>query len=447
MKLHQINKSDITYNVINVYDEDLKVCDENSPQNRNEINSFNANSSNLQELEATKEERYNFVKKVQELRPEIRFQNWKVGKYQVLFNTIPSYAWHSNKEFLRYSIETPNITELIIDIDAKNEKGEKSLSKAVEIGTQIFDKLLSENITPSFYYGGGNGIHIHALLDISKLNFLENNEISINLNEYEREFRLKGQQKQVEGTPNKDLIDKRNEERRETKKLLCQYLGIKDLVDNQLFSTKEMITLEGYQKRDSKTGNYKIFIPRRYIHRKGEGGVLEYIEENKNKIILNKNYFREISPIHKEMREYIRKQYEQNLTERKKSSTNGNEFVQFSGRESSKRKTNDIKILQYLKTFASIYAKDNLSSTNQFYTIVITYLYSATRDKEKTKGFFNLLFSQFNCPDNLTCSREQKVESVVDNFHKGKTKIFFNNPYLTKERFKQELANLEGVGI
>lgn len=386
--------------------------------------------------------RYKFVHECFKLRQDIRFQNIKIGMKHVLFNQIPSFAWNINKQFLRYSIENSHLTELIYDIDAKNEKGEKKLHLAIDIGLHIYDKLKGIGFKPSFYYSGGNGIHIHTLINLNSLDFLKYNNIEIDLNEYEKEFRFSHDEKKKQHTPNLDLIDNRNEERRLVKKWIAEFFEIKGLVDNMLFSTKEMITSEGYQKRNSKTGNYKIWIDIENVHER-EAEILRYIDENKHKIIINENYFNEVSILNYTLTKYLKEQYKTYTRIQEEREPKSEPFISADRYKSSQiesgglNKSSPKVINQFLITYAYILKKNKIYSTNHYYNIVIAHLYSATGfNYEETLKYFNQFFDVFKVPDNLSCSREQKVKSVIDMKQKySKYAIFTENNYLTKEEF------------
>lgn len=399
------------------------------------------------------DERFNFFKKCFELRPEIRFQNIKIGQKHVLFSQIPSFAWMKNKEFLRYSLENSNITELIYDIDTKNEKGEKKLNLAINEGLKIYDKLKSAGLKPSFYYSGGSGVHIHTLIDINSLDFLRYKNINIDLKQYENEFRLSNEEKKNNKTPNIDLINLRNDERSLVKKWISEFFEIRDLVDSMLFSTKEMITAEGYNKRESKTGYYKIWINLEDLHRerRREEEIKRYIQENKEKIIINENYFNEISILNSDLVEFLKEQYKahnsKNQEERepiKEQKNNCEEYISYQTERGELKKENPTKISQYLVTFAYIWKKKNISSTNKYYNIVIAYLYSATGfNYDDTLNWFNKLFDVFGVKDNLTCSREEKVKGVIEQKKKYSIyAIFTENEYLTKDEFHNVYYNL-----
>ena len=85
------------------------------------------------------------------------------------------------------------------------------------------------------------------------------------------------------------------------KSYIKDYPGFKHLIDLNLLSSQVMLTCEGFQKRDSKTGKYKIQIERE--EKKSVDAVMKEIEDSKDKIIINTNYFNEINIINKKNKE------------------------------------------------------------------------------------------------------------------------------------------------
>ena len=416
MKAFKIRNKNIIYYQIDLYDEDFKELIDNKPAiNKPVIN--------------TKRERSNLMRNIAQTRKDIRFQNWNIGKYHILFNSIPHYAWTINEEFLRYSIENENITELIFDLDCKNEEGNKDLNKSLKEAVAISKKLNREGIKHTVYYSGGGGVHIHSLLDISNLDFLQYSNIDIDINEYEKEFRNKKTNKE-----NTNKINSRNEERKELKRIISEFFEIKDKVDNSLFSTKEMITCEGFRKRDGV--NYKIKLPLEKTYNTNE--LRQFIEIYKDKIIIDDTYLNKVSKINNKIKEYISKRlniHRERREEKKERENESNSGEDIRRENQTVNKPNEDIIIKHLVTYSYIYNNKGLSSTNKFYTSIVTYLYSATKSEEITKYYLEMLFNEFNCPNNLTCSIDEKINSVVERYKRGYTKIFMCDEYVTKKEF------------
>lgn len=351
-------------------------------------------------------EKVEFILRVVKLNPKTRFLYY--------YNGYPSKSWYNyheiiqkypnlfkvNKQMLRTGIIGESFEEMRLDIDTKLN-GKKSLNESIKT-TEIICKILDKNyIKYSLYYSGGSGMHFHILYNNSEFKEFEN-------------------QKKV-------------------RELICEHLGFLEKIDKQLLSNEQQMTCEGYSKRKSIDNSKKI-----YIGEEGKKNIKEYIEENKFKTLVNFNYFNEINTFSKEIIEYVKQNYKSSKSQKQvNSESKKDEFISAEINISKIERKGFVKpsekiIIRHLITYSKLYYSKCKGSTNNFYTIVCTYLYSSTCDYEKALFYFNMLFNKFKCPDNLTCSREQKLKSIIENYNKGKKKIFINNPYFTKEEFWNE---------
>lgn len=345
-----------------------------------------------------------FIQRVVSINPNTRFLYYFNGypsktwyKYEEIINKYPN-LFKINQQMLRTGIITETFEELRLDIDTK-ENGSKSLDASIVTAEKIATILDNHKIKYSMYYSGGSGIHFHLLYNSKPFKKFEN-------------------QKKV-------------------RELICEYLGFVNDIDKQLLSNNQAMTCESYSKRNSKDNSLKIYI--------GEGGrksIKEYIEENKFKTIINENFFNEINDFDENIVKYVEKEYKAStLYKPCKIEGKSEHFISADTYNTSQIKREGFimpsskVIIQHLITFSKIYNEKGNNSTNNFYTVVCTYLFSSTLSYEKSLQYFNMLFDVFKCPNNLTCSREQKLKSIIENYGKGKTKVFINNPYFTKQDF------------
>jgi hypothetical protein len=328
----------------------------------------------MNKAEQTK--RFQFVKQCFYINPYMRFQNWQKSLKHNLFNKTLLVSWYKNEEFLRYSIEHEKLTELRLDLDLKNKYKKKDLMLNIKKGQEIYKKLKDYNIKSSLYYSAGSGIHIHALFCLSDVLQLKHNKVNIDCLEYEKEFRTKNKQ-----GFNYSQIKKRSDERTELKKLICDFFDITKLTDNNLFSSIVMLTLEGSQKRDSITKNYKIYIDDKIMMKKTYQEIFKYVDDNKKEFIINENYFNEINEIKGDLLQFVNKKLQSTP---KKHNTQGEpqnkEILKNKGSCISKTDIHDYKptdkVKKSLIAFATLYKKKNLNSKTRFPYMVCKYLYS-----------------------------------------------------------------------
>jgi len=251
---------------------------------------------------------------------------------------------------------------------------------------------------------------------------------------------------------------------KKVRELICEYLGIKEsifeysyifrnllikrnnIVDTQLLSNNQMLTCEGYHKRKSKTKECKIYIHSNIQWEERER-IFEYILMHKfNDELINFNFFNEINTFNDDIVKYVKDKYEAHTPQiQAKREPNKEEFFKSASEISSQNeyKANHETIIKHLVTFSKLYNEKGIGSANQIYTIVISYLFSATqRDEKRTLEYFNMFFDVFKVEDRLTLKRENKVKIICDRFKEGYTKIFFNNKYFSKEEFYKEYYKL-----
>ena len=375
--------------------------------------------------------RVDFINQVVKLNSSTKFQYW--------FNNYPSKSWfnygemlqkHSqifniNNQILRSGIETEEMQELRIDLDIKLN-GEKHLMSCIDTFKYISTIFNRHNLKYSLYYSAGAGLHIHLLYNSKTFQEFKNTK--------------------------------------KVRELICEYLGIKEslfeysyifkdllikrsnIVDTQLLSNNQMLTCEGYHKRKSKTKEYKIYIHSN-IQREEREKIFEYILMHKfNDELINFNFFKEINTFSDDIVKYVKDKYKAHTPQNQRvREPNKEDFFKSASEISSQNeyKATHETIIKHLVTFSKLYNQKGIGSANQIYTIVISYLFSATqRDENKTLEYFNMFFDVFKVEDMLNCSREKKVEIVCERFREGYTKIFFNNKYFSKEEFYKEYYKL-----
>jgi hypothetical protein len=263
--------------------------------------------------------RWKFIKSCVELTPEIRFQCWssKNGKGEYFSPLQYTYKeWndlqitnlmYKESELLRQSIETKDITELRIDID-------KDFETSIKYAIQIYTQLKKYNIISSVYYSGGKGIHIHALISLKNIKYLKYNNLNLDLQKFNHEFKEKIRNKnKLISTPNYDFIQSRSLERKNIKTIICEELGFINKIDKLLLFSSQQLTLEGSVKRHKKNKiniNKKIFINLESENTLDK--IKSYIELNKFKTIINREFFNQINILNDELVNIINKKLNNN---------------------------------------------------------------------------------------------------------------------------------------
>jgi len=359
------------------------------------------------------------------LRPDIKFQNIKIGDYHNFYFDIPNFSWNLNKCFLRYSIETPNLTEIRFDLD------DKDLGANIENTLLIKSKLESLGIKAFFYWSGNKGTHIHFLLNIDCFKaLLKNSDIKINLLEYKAELlqrkKLKAIHKPLIKSDFKNyyLVWKRNEERRHLKKIILDYFDLNKYTDQQAHSTLTLMGMAGTMHR--KSNHYKILLDLDKLNNVNE--ILKFIEENKqNNNLFDNNFLKTINYLNKSdyneinniYSSFIRDNHIFNDTQHSKtikSSNNGSLLTNVLNLQQIKvrlieKKYNAEKIISFLCTYIDLYKIYKIDSTNFYGFYLMRFLISEFgEDYELIELCFNLFIQKTNY--NMNCSVFEKYNTT-----------------------------------
>ena len=364
---------------------------------------------------------YNNVLDIINLRKDIRFQvidnAYTPMRHRSFFELNKNNLLNLFKlkeKILRYSIETPHITEFRGDIDA-------DLKTSLRIAKDINNKLKSVGIEANFYYSGGKGIHFHSFISLSGLN-LKYNDIKIDIKAYEEEFKLK------KGS-NLDLINLRNVERMHLKQLLAKELFIYQYLDiNNSFSTKTLLGMEGYSHR--KTGKRKILLDLSL----NEKELFDFINENSNTIIFKPVKEMEIFILPQELKNELNEKL--NISETINfNKTKINNVVKFNKNSSNydllgfKELLNKLKItnntLYFASALLSLQKKHNIDSRTSFFNHCGRIIFSESQNEEVLYYFFNMLNNNLGSLGFNDYDINLKVNYIINYSNNSNNKVLF----------------------
>lgn len=359
----------------------------------------------------------NYVDTIKKLRPDCRFQNIKYSQRHLLFRDIKIFAWRTNVSFLRYSIENDELTELRIDLD------EKDLRDNIKLMLDINNKCINNNMKVSWYYSGGKGIHGHLLVSLNNINdLLKVNNFNIDINKYDIEFKKIMENKKAginidySKYPNYNYIQDRNKERALIKKAIMDYLGFKDKIDNMLYSSQEMITLEGTQKRNN--GYFKIYLDLDQL--KEVEKIYEYIGEMKyHPYLIDSNLFNNIYELNDNIKTHVTNYVLKNnlyLAKMKKKANNRKNCQEINHISRIGLKFEEINknLKDYVITFANLFNKHSIDSKNVYAFMVIKQIWKLSKSFDITKCCFLKFLELTNYE--LTCSIDSKVRAGIENY-------------------------------
>lgn len=337
-----------------------------------------------------KRRRFKFLTKCFELRNDIRFQSWDNKAQDFSWYTFEDYKnlgrlgilFHC-EELLRNAIETKTYSEYRIDID-------QDLNKSIKIAKQINELFSKDNIKINWYYSGGKGLHGHFLFNVSNIN--------LDLNNYNNRLKLR--------------------------KLIGEYYNILNLIDNQLLSSEQQLTLEGGIKRRKLDKNSKSILTI-YQNRKclinlnlNEAQILQEIKINSKKIIINENYFNYVNNLSEDCINFIEKNYKQNelKTLNKKVVANSIDLLKKTQIKEISQDTDPNLYKSYTLTLITLYKKHNLNSNHRFIYYSLRLLYSITQDKDITFNEVSYICNKLNL--NVNDDLKNQINIISSNSNK-----------------------------
>jgi len=378
-----------------------------------------------------------YLSEVHSLRKDCRYQNIKIGQAHKMFKDIPSFAWTTNKSFLRYSIENQDLTELRIDLD------EKELEDNINLMLAIEDKAKLEGMNISWYYSGGRGIHGHLLIDIGNIqNLLKYSNLNIDASQYDEEFKeisklkREGAKIDLNKYPLKQMIQFRSDERALIKKAIIKYLGFENKLDAMLFSSQEMFTYEGTKHR--KTEHFKIHLNIRKLKEASE--IMKYISENKfTPYLIDYEIFSKVYTLDYNLIKFIVDYFEINKKKvSKRAKKKHNPLVTPLEPISE---TKDKELNDYIIAFSNLFNIHHIDSKNVYAFMVIKTIYKLSNDYDKTLKHFTKFVELTDY--NLTCTIHSKVYAGIEEYRKNPYILLHYKHYFTYREFMRELKRIE----